>query len=125
MPATGCRWRSLTPRQEESVRVCVASGSAPRDLAAVYDVSVRTIYRTLRRKPIPLMTVVVGDYEAPFVVSDDGPIQMGPWVASRARAWDNGADEYSVPIAHTVQRPASRLYSETQGVDVPEYRRNG
>ena len=45
-------------------------------------------------------------------------------VASRARAWDNGADEYSVPIAHNAQRPSARLYSGSEGVDVPEYRRN-
>ena len=45
---------------------------------------------------------------------------------TRARAmWDNVLDEYSVAIAYHAQRPASRLYSEAWGVDVPEYRRNG
>lgn len=46
-------------------------------------------------------------------------------LAFLARARDNVPDEYSVAIAHTVQRPASRLYSEARGVDIPEYRRNG
>jgi hypothetical protein len=125
MPATGCRWRSLTHTQEAEVRRCVAGGGSPAALARLYDVSIRTIYRTLAREPLAVRTVQVGAYEAPFIVGEDGPIQMGPWVASRARAWDNGADEYSVPIAHNAQRPSARLYSGSEGVDVPEYRRNG
>ena len=45
---------------------------------------------------------------------------------ARARAKEyTGSDEYSVSIAHNAQRPASRLYSEVRGVDIPEYRRNG
>jgi hypothetical protein len=45
--------------------------------------------------------------------------------ASRARAKGyNNAVEYSGPIAHNAQRPPVRLYSESEGVDVPEYRRD-
>jgi len=44
---------------------------------------------------------------------------------ARARATcDNGRDEYGVHIAHTAQRPASRLYSESRGACVREYRPN-
>jgi hypothetical protein len=51
--------------------------------------------------------------------------RMHRHTTSRARAKRyNNAVEYSDPIAHTVQRPAFRLYSEARGVDVPEYRRN-
>lgn len=123
MTATGCRWRSLTPRQEDSVRRCVASGSSPRDMSAVYGVSVRTIYRTLRRERIPLRTVRVGEYEAPFIVSDDGPVQMGPWVASRARAWDNqdaGLAASIATIAHDADRslvPGWSASSRSEGRD--------
>jgi hypothetical protein len=46
--------------------------------------------------------------------------------ASRTRAKGyNNAVEYGDSIAHNAQRPPVRLYSESEGVDVPEYRRNG
>lgn len=123
--AMGYRWRALSPSEETEVRRCARGGARPSDLAELYNVSTGTIYRTLRREALPTTTVRVGPYEAPFIVGEDGPVQRGPWVASRARAWDNDADEYSVAIAHNAQRPGPRLYSESRGVDVPEYRRNG
>ena len=44
---------------------------------------------------------------------------------ARARAKGYNADvEYSDPIAHNAQRPVARLYSESRGVDVREYRPN-
>ena len=43
---------------------------------------------------------------------------------ARARVYAD-SDEYSVPIAHNAQRPSARLYSGSEGVDIPEYRRNG
>ena len=42
---------------------------------------------------------------------------------ARAKGYTN-AVEYSDPIAHTVQRPVVRLYSEQRDVGFPEYRRN-
>ena len=47
--------------------------------------------------------------------------------ASRARARRGKLDSSSTAtlIAPNVQRPSARLYSGSEGVDVPEYRRNG
>lgn len=123
----GCtryRWRSLTPDQEASVIELSSRGYSARRLADEYGVARQTIYRVLRRSTVPTITVTVGDYAAPFSVGDEGPVQRGPWVARARARCDNGSDEYSVAIAHNAQRPASRLYSEVRGVDIPEYRRN-
>jgi hypothetical protein len=50
-------------------------------------------------------------------------IEGKPRARARATGYNN-AVEYSDPIAHNAQRPPVRLYSESEGVDVPEYRRN-
>lgn len=121
----GYRWRKVSPDQAQAIRAAFLAGVNYRELATAYGVSSRTIYRIVDRASTEEYHVVhVAGYSAPFGIGDEGPVQLGPWVASRARAWDNVRDEYSVAIAHNAQRPVSRLYSEARGVDVPEYRRN-
>jgi hypothetical protein len=109
----------------EGARLLLA-GVAPKDVAASTGMSVRTAYRW--RKDLRAIELVeVDGWTATFArFRYRAPVRISAWsrVASRARAWDNGADEYSVPIAHNAQRPSARLYSGSEGVDIPEYRRN-
>lgn len=75
-------WRRLTPAQEDAVRASVAAGADPGALAGAYGVSRRTILRTLQRYPRSVQTIELAGYRACFEVSDEGPVQLTPWVAA-------------------------------------------
>ena len=73
------RYRMLSPDREHAVRAAADAGVSAADLAKQYGVHVRTIYRTLRRSENPHRLVRLGDYVATFELSDEGPVQCGPW----------------------------------------------
>lgn len=73
-------YRRLSPERERAVRAAVSAGACARDVAAQYGVNVRTVYRTLTRSAREHREVRLGDYVATFEITDEGPVQTGPWV---------------------------------------------
>lgn len=75
------RWRRLTVPEEALVRTAYRlQGVGVGELATRYGVSKQTIYRTLKRAPRGISTVEVAEWQAPFEITDEGPVQVGPWV---------------------------------------------
>lgn len=74
--------RALTPQQEMSVRFLAGAGVPPGDLATMYGVHRRTIYRTIRRAAAPFVVVEIAGYHATFELDDLGPIQVTEWRAA-------------------------------------------
>lgn len=83
------RIRDLTPPQEAHIRSLVGQTTDRRDrgelirlLAGEYDVSVRTIWRTLERSDRETVMARAGEYVALFELGDEGPVQVTEWVAA-------------------------------------------
>jgi hypothetical protein len=72
--------RATTPAQDRAIVQARAHGARVADLADAYGVTVRTIYRVLLRGVEPTVDASVGDWKAPFLLTDEGPIQVTPWV---------------------------------------------
>lgn len=75
-------FRALTPDQEEAVRHAASRGADIGELAAAYDVSTRTIRRTIEREPLRVVAINVEGYYAVFEVTPNGPIQRTDWRAA-------------------------------------------
>jgi DNA invertase Pin-like site-specific DNA recombinase len=74
------QWRRLTPEQEAAVLGMRQARIRVALIARSYGVSKRTIYRILERRRQPTVTVRIRHWKAPFIVTDEGPMQAGPWV---------------------------------------------
>ena len=71
--------RALTPQQETQVRFLARCGVTALDLAGMYGVTRRTIYRTIKRAALPVVVVEVAGYHATFEIDELGPIQRTDW----------------------------------------------
>jgi hypothetical protein len=80
----GYLFRSLTPTQTTAIAMARAFGASPRDLAAEYGVSTRTIYRACRQAGQRTITATVADWHAEFVIGDEGPVRVTSWLANGA-----------------------------------------
>lgn len=79
----GYLWRSISPRRAEAIVADYRDGVKVRVLADRYGVNVRTIYRTIERARDGQPVVVrVGDYQAEFMLTPEGPVRMTAWFAS-------------------------------------------
>jgi DNA invertase Pin-like site-specific DNA recombinase len=76
----GYKWRALTPSQGVAIRDALATGVRAKELARAYDVSVRTIYRSIERARCRACVVEVDGWRAEFSLTDDGPVRMTAWV---------------------------------------------
>jgi DNA-directed RNA polymerase specialized sigma24 family protein len=82
----GYLFRALSPSQTTAIAMARAFGASPRDLAAEYGVSTRTIYRACRQAGQRTVTVHVADWHAEFVIGDEGPVRVTAWHATGARS---------------------------------------
>jgi hypothetical protein len=71
--------RRLTPAQDRTIARRLADGWTATRLAAVYGVTVRTIFRARRRAGEATETVRVGDWQAVFAMTEFGPVQIDQW----------------------------------------------
>ena len=77
----GYLFRALTPTQTTAIALARGAGISPVVLAAEYGVSTRTIYRACRYAAQRRVTVTVAEWEAEFIVGDEGPIRVTCWNA--------------------------------------------
>lgn len=80
MSGYGYRYRRLDPHQVREVRRSYDAGVAAVDLASCYGVTERTIYRSIRRAVLPVHAVTVDGWTTTFELTEDGPVQVTPWV---------------------------------------------
>lgn len=73
--------RSVAPRADVAIRDAFHAGVPAAALAREYRVSVRTIYRAIKRSVLPVVVVRVGPWRAEFVISEAGPVRCTPWYA--------------------------------------------
>jgi hypothetical protein len=73
------RWRRISPEQAAAIARAHRGGVAVGTLARLYDVAPRTIWRVIARQAEPTVTITIGFWQAPFVLSDEGPVQVGQW----------------------------------------------
>jgi hypothetical protein len=78
MPFPYCH-RRLTPAQDRVIARRLEAGWPASRLAAVYGVTVRTIFRARRRAGEATETVRVGDWQAAFAMTELGPVQIDQW----------------------------------------------
>ncbi len=77
----GYRWRRLTPEQSAAIKAAADAGADIGELAEAYHVNRRTIYRAIERaRKEVIEQAVVGPYSAQFAITDEGPVQLTPWV---------------------------------------------
>jgi transposase-like protein len=77
---SGYHFRKLSPDQAAAVLRAYEDHVLVPDLAKAYGVSIRTIWRTIRRAPERPERLSLFGYSAGFVRGDDGPpVQIEPW----------------------------------------------
>lgn len=74
--------RTLIGRQQRLVAAALDNGVSAVELARAYGVSVRTVFRARERAREQWTEVVVGDWRAQFVLTDEGPVRVTPWWAA-------------------------------------------
>lgn len=70
---------ALTLEQVRGVASARRRGVPARSLASQYGVHVRTIYRAVERADEPTVEVHVGNWRAPFAITEEGPVQIEGW----------------------------------------------
>ena len=73
-------WRTLSPAQAADLSASYRSGVPMATLAACYGVSRRTAWRAIQRSTAPTRLVTGDAWQATFELSDDGPVQVTPWI---------------------------------------------
>lgn len=77
------RFQRIGPAQARAIaRAHRGRTATARELAGRYGVSLRTIFRVLRRADAPCTTLSAGPWRATFALTDDGPVQVEPWRAA-------------------------------------------
>lgn len=73
------QWRSTTPAQDSAIAAAVRSGATVVGIAQAYGISTRTVLRAIERADKPIETARLGGWSAPFAITEEGPVQIGPW----------------------------------------------
>jgi hypothetical protein len=73
------RWRRLSRAQDLAIAARHHAGEEAPALALAYRVSVRTIWRAIARAGEQTVTVRAGDWQAPFALTPEGPVQVDQW----------------------------------------------
>jgi hypothetical protein len=72
--------RRTTPERDRALAAAHRSGATVAALAAAYGLGLRTAYRAIARSSQPYLVARMDGWTAQFVVSDEGPVQVTPWV---------------------------------------------
>ena len=80
---SGYIYRKLGQEQCVEIARMHAEGVRIADLAILYDVCRRTVYRCITRARLGTpVSVELGGYRAQFVVTPEGPVRLTPWFAA-------------------------------------------
>lgn len=74
------RHQRLTFAQARAIAKALDAGVPARVLAREYGVDPRSVYRAAQRADEPSAVIDVGAWRTTFLLTDEGPVQVEPWV---------------------------------------------
>jgi DNA invertase Pin-like site-specific DNA recombinase len=75
-------FRKVSPTQDREIARLFAAKVPPKEIASLYGISIRQVYRSKARANRPAIEVRIAGYKAWFQVDELGPSQVTGWRAA-------------------------------------------